>query len=114
MFNIGLIARLDMEISKADLAPAFWPHGFHGGVKSEQRQREVAGIGRDASLACAEHRVGAVDALKCRAARSRIALVARPGYFAEIFAARSLKHVAAEACHVADLPGGGELQRVVN
>ena len=82
------------------------------GIERDQSLGKVAVIGGDAGIACAQHRVLAVEAFHCRAARTRHPLVAGPGGLAEIFAARSLQHVAGKARHVADLAACRQSQAI--
>src|SRR3569832_1583593 len=71
-------------------------------------------VGRNASWAAAENRMLSVDTIERRAPRSGVALVARPGSFAEIFTPRLLQDVSAEARHVSDLLARCELQALRN
>jgi hypothetical protein len=83
--------------------------------KRDQRLREVAGIGGNALVAAAKHRMHAIKPAHRRAARTRIALIAFAiRDIAKIRAAGPLQYVATEARHIAELLAGGLGQRLGN
>ena len=102
-----------MQLRERNVADAGFAGDLDGGIERDQGLREIAGIGGDALLGGAEHRMGAIEAFQRGAAGSRIALVAiGVADVAEIAAAGALQDVAAERRHVAQLRAGGELERI--
>ncbi len=83
-------------------------------VERDERHGKIAGIGCDAGLAGAEHRVVAGDAVERGAAAAGRAFVAggEDRGIAEIGAARPLQQVAADRRHVADLCRGALRERL--
>ena len=107
--DIGCRARLAMEVGELHRPRTFGALHLQHRVERHQRLREIAGIGGDALVADAEHRMVAIDAVQRCATRSGHALVAlSEGRVSEVRAARALQHVAAEARHVAQARGGGQ------
>src|SRR3954453_19369487 len=85
------------SLANGDLPAAVRTFDVHRGVQRDQRLREVAMIGGDAGVARTEHCLRAVEAAEGGTARSGVPLVAWPGSIAEIFAARALQDICAEA-----------------
>lgn len=102
-----------MQLRERYAARAGLARDLDHGIECDQRLREIAGIGRDALVGDAEHRMHAIDAVHRGTAGAGIALVAvLIGDIAKVVATRPLHHVAAERRHVAQLSAGGELQRI--
>src|ERR687898_3041328 len=101
-----------MEIADRDRAglPA-GRYGLDPGVEPGHGDRHVGGMHRDAGFARAKYGVHAIEALKRRAARTRLALVARHVAIVEVGAARSLQEIAAGRGLVAYLAGRSRQQR---
>src|SRR5947209_15672417 len=102
-----------MKRRKWNAARALGADDLDRGVERDQRLREIPGIGGDAMLAPAEHRVRSIEAVQRGAARTRVSLVARGvGDIAKVDAPRALQYIAAKARHVADLLARRELERL--
>ena len=85
------------------------PSGFDRldhGIQHAHRHRHVAGIGRDAGVAAADHAPAGANAADRRAARAGLALVAGHVGVVEIRAARALEQVARGRRLVAQLARG--------
>ena len=103
-FYVGRAARFPVQIGEGHRPGAVPAQDLDGRVERDQSLRPIARISGNAGIRSAEHGVKPVDAIQCRASGARIALVAlRIGGVAEIGAAGTLKHIAAERCHDAEL-----------
>ncbi len=98
-----------VEVGDRDLAAGV---GLDDGVESDQRDRHVGRVGRDAGRAPAEDGELAVAAGNGGAAGAGLALVAGEGGVAEVQAAGALEQVAADGAEIAYLRRGGGEQRV--
>jgi hypothetical protein len=110
--DLGAVAGQAVELGDRDAPPrAVRGHGLHLGIERAHGDRHVGGVGGDAPVAGAEHRVDAVEPLQRGAAGAGLALVAGLGDVVEVVAARPLQQVAAGGGLVAELAGGAGEQR---
>ncbi len=112
-FTMRSIARLQVQLFERHPPLTARAERFHNGIQRHQRLGEVSGIGGDAVLRDAQHRMLAIDPLQGSTAGAGLALVAgAPVGIAEIGTPGALQHIAAERAHVADLSAGGQHQAV--
>ncbi len=88
--------------------------GLDDRIKSNQRLGEVAVISGDALIARAKHRVFSIHTVERGTSGARRSLIARPGSLPEILTTGPLQDIAAQAGHVANLPAGRQLQRLLD
>src|SRR5437868_11643263 len=106
------VTREQMKFSNRNGAFAVRSPNVNARVEGDERDRHVRWMRRDAFVAHTEDGVDAVVAVHRRAARARLALVARIHRVAEVVAARALHQVAAGGRHVSQLRGGAGEDRL--
>ncbi len=109
---LGVHAGQPVEVGGGHAPGALGAVQLHARVEGGQRHRHVRGVGGDALVGVAEHRVVPVHALQRAAAGAWLALVAGLGDVLEVRAAGALQQVAAGGGGVAQLPGGAGQQRL--
>src|SRR5205085_10840250 len=98
------VARRQMKVPQGDGPLTARASDVDDGVEGDQRDREVARVGRDARVADAEDGVPGVDAAAGVTSAARLPLVASVARSApEVAAPGALQQVAAERGHVAEL-----------
>src|SRR6266567_4193237 len=114
-FDMGSIPWKTMQILKSDHAHSGGAHELDARIQRNKSLGEITGIARDAMIADTQNRMLAIHTVQRRAAGARFPLIAGvPTGVPKILAARSLKHIAAERRHVADLWTRGKNKRLRN
>src|SRR5262245_53530054 len=102
-----------MEAREWNGAPPPQTRDLDRRIERDQGLREIARIGRNASIAGSEHGMRAIETVECRAAGARIALVALGiGDVAKVRTTGALQDIAPERRHVADLRACRKPQRL--
>jgi hypothetical protein len=83
-------------------------------VQGDEGNSQIRCVRSDAVRAGTQNRVHAMEALQGAAAGGRLALVTRAGWITEIAAARALKEVPTNGCHISQLDRGTEQKCLVH